>query len=42
MGSPNSAEGFSEIINNPVYATSVGFTTLWTKANARRSFKLYS
>ena len=24
MGSPHSVEGFSEIINNPVYATSVG------------------
>jgi len=24
IGTPNSAEGFSEIINNPIYATSVG------------------
>jgi cell division protein FtsA len=24
MGSPHSVEGFSEIINNPIYATSVG------------------
>ena len=24
IGTPNSAEGFTEIINNPIYATSVG------------------
>ena len=24
MGSPHSVEGFSEILNNPIYATSVG------------------
>ena len=29
LGSPNSVGGFTEVVHNPIYATSVGFIALW-------------